>query len=82
MTSQYPLPEASGTTATAAPEQPPMPGHDPSNRASPKAKTPPSEATMKYPPPSDDGTMPTIGALRLCGRPEPAGCNPAPGIDP
>jgi len=28
-------------------EQPPMPGHDPAKWASPKAKTPPSEATMK-----------------------------------
>ena len=28
------------------------------------------------------GTMPTIGALRLWGRPEPAGCSPRPGIEP
>ena len=33
VTSQYPLPLASGMTATADPEHPPMPGHDPSNFA-------------------------------------------------
>ena len=33
----------------ADPPQPPIPGHDPSNAASPKANTPPSAATMKYP---------------------------------
>ena len=59
-----------------------MPGQDPSNLASPKAKTPPSDATMKYPPPSEEGTMPTIGALRLWGRPEPAGLRPLPGMEP
>ena len=32
---------------------------------------------MKYPPPSDDGTMPTIGALRLCGQARPGGIEPA-----
>ena len=47
VTSQYPFPLASGMTATAEPEQPPMPGQDPAKWASPKAKTPPSEATMK-----------------------------------
>ncbi len=37
---------------------------------------------MKYPPPSVEGTMPTMGALRLCGWPEPAGLRPAPGMEP
>ena len=37
---------------------------------------------MKYPAPSWEGTMPTMGALRLCGRPEPAGVRPLPGADP
>ena len=69
-------------TATAAPAQPPMPGQEPSNRASPKAKTPPSDATMKYPWPVTVGTMPTIGASRLFGRPDPAGWNPSPGMEP
>ena len=59
-----------------------MPGHEPAKWASPKAKTPPSEATMKYPPPSCEGTMPTMGAARLFGWPEPAGCSPTPGIEP
>ena len=69
-------------TETALPTQPPMPGHDPAKWASPKAKTPPSDATMKYPCPVTDGTMPTMGALRLFGRPEPAGCSPTPGMEP
>src|SRR6202044_994488 len=66
-------------TATAAPEQPPLPGQLPAKRASPKAKTPPSEATMKYPPPSADATMPTMGASRELGRPEPGGMQAEPG---
>jgi hypothetical protein len=37
---------------------------------------------MKWPPPSLEGTIPTIGAFRLRGEPEPAGCRPAPGMDP
>ncbi len=76
------MPLASGMTATAAPEQPPIPGQHPAKWASPKAKTPPSEATMKYPSPSDEGTMPTIGALSELGSPEPAGWSPRPGIEP
>ena len=59
-----------------------MPGHEPSNLASPKAKTPPSEATMKYPPPSDEGTMPTMGAFNFLRLPAPAGAIPSPGIEP
>ena len=37
---------------------------------------------MKYPPPSWEGTMPTMGAFRLWGWPEPAGLRPLPGMDP
>ena len=44
MTTQYPLPVASGMTATAGASQPPICGHEPANRASPKANTPPSES--------------------------------------
>ena len=34
-------------TFASAPAQPPMPGHEPSNFASPKVKTPPSDATSQ-----------------------------------
>ena len=37
---------------------------EPKKVASPKAKTPPSEATSQYPAPSGVGAMATIGALR------------------
>ena len=37
---------------------------------------------MKYPPSSRLGTMPTIGAFKLLGWPEPAGWRPSPGIEP
>ncbi len=40
---------------------------DPWNRAEPKAKIPPSEATSQYPPPVGAAAMPTIG--RLSGLP-------------
>ncbi len=70
-------------TVTAAPAHPPDPGHDPSNLASPNVNTPPSAPTMKYPPPSAEGTMPTIGAFSfLAGPGVPAGAMPRPGIDP
>ena len=69
-------------TATAGPAQPPIPGHEPTNRASPKAKTPPSAPTMKYPAPSVEGTMATMGAARGCAPEDPAGENPSPGSEP
>ncbi len=37
---------------------------------------------MKYPPPSSDGTMPTMEAFRACSAPDPAGASPSPGMDP
>ena len=37
---------------------------------------------MKYPWPLTEGTMPTIGALRLLGWPDPAGCSPTAGDGP
>ena len=39
---------------------------EPSNEASPKAKIPPSEATIQYPRPSWVGAMPMMGWLRWC----------------
>ena len=36
---------------------------------------------MKYPPPSWEGTMPTMGAFNFA-RTGPAGCSPRPGMEP
>ena len=41
------------------------PGTEPSKGASPKQNTPPSEATIQYPPPSGVVAMPTTGWLRV-----------------
>ena len=41
------VPAGVGHDCDRRPEHPPMPGHEPAKWASPKAKTPPSEATMK-----------------------------------
>ena len=41
-----------------------LPPIEPSNGASPKENTPPSEATSQYPPPSAVVAMPTMGRLR------------------
>jgi hypothetical protein len=80
---QEPFPLPSGITVTAAPAQPPIEGQEPLNLASPKAKSPPSEATRKYPPPSLEGTMPTMGAFRfLPVPPVPAGAMLRPGMEP
>ncbi len=45
---------------------------EPKNRASPKAKMPPSEATSQYPPPPRVGAMPTIGWFSLSAPVDPA----------
>ena len=38
---------------------------------------------MKYPPPSDEGTMPTMGAFNFLPAPAlPAGAMPRPGMEP
>src|SRR5580658_7054815 len=49
---------------------------DPKYPASPKANTPPSDATNQYPPPSEVAAMPTTGATRCRPPIDPA--NPAP----
>ncbi len=40
-----------------------VPPSEPSNGASPKVKTPPSEATIQYPPESEVAASPTTGWL-------------------
>ena len=44
---------------------------DPKNRASPKAKMPPSEATIQYPFPVGVAAIPTMGWLRVISPVEP-----------
>ncbi len=44
---------------------------EPKKAASPKAKTPPSRATVQYPPPSDVPAIPTTGWLRRMAPVDP-----------
>lgn len=46
-----------------------LPPIEPWKAASPKEKTPPSDATSQYPLPSEDAAAPTNGTLEVTGGP-------------
>ena len=55
-----PMPQPTGTAPTMLSTLIPIPGSDPSEAASPKAKVPPSAPISQYPRPSPVGTMATM----------------------
>ena len=67
-------------TATAAPSQPPMPGQDPAKCGVAEREDAAVGGDHEVPVAGDaEGTMPTIGASRLCGQARTGRMQPDPG---